>query len=245
MLGTRAFLENRRGRLQQALEFERTSIRLTYIHRVPRDVAISHHQLALYLQRAGSDPAAARAHLLAAALVFQLTGMTHNLAVTSGVLAMHLRQHADRDGLPGTLDEVIRVAEQTEGVHLDQLIAALQLDRQAAADALAEILRVAADTSPGQDPAIQQQLQQWEPVIAATAAAVGGDSGAATQLAPLLDQMAQQEDWRELAGVLRRIIGGERDDGLLQGLDPVDTAITSQVLARLAQPPDTSPREDS
>ena len=245
VLGTRAFLENRRGRLQQALEFERTSIRLTYIHRVPRDVAISHHQLALYLQRAGSDPAAARAHLLAAALVFQLTGMTHNLAVTSGVLAMHLRQHADRDGLPGTLDEVIRVAEQTEGVHLDQLIAALQLDRQAAADALAEILRVAADTSPGQDPAIQQQLQQWEPVIAATAAAVGGDSGAATQLAPLLDQMAQQEDWRELAGVLRRIIGGERDDGLLQGLDPVDTAITSQVLARLAQPPDTSPREDS
>ena len=76
---------------------------------------------------------------------------------------MELRRDADREDLPGTVDEVIRVAEQTEGVHLDRLITALQPDRQAVADALAEILRAAADTDPGQDPAIQDQLQQWEP----------------------------------------------------------------------------------
>ena len=105
---------------------------------------------------------------------------------------MELRQDADREDLPGTIDEVVRVAEQTEGVHLDRLITALQPDRQAAAGALAEILRAAAETGPGQDPAIQDHLQRWEPVIAATVAAAGGDSGAAAQLAPVLDQLAQR-----------------------------------------------------
>ena len=136
------------------------------------------------------------------------------------------------------------MAEQTEGVHLDRLITALQPDRQAVADALAEILRTAADTDPGQDPAIQDHLQQWEPVIAATVAAAGGDSDAAAQLTPVLDQLAQDQDWAALAAVLRRIIGGDRDASLLEGLDPVDTAITGQVLARLAQPPDTPAQED-
>ena len=244
VLGTRAVLENRRGRPQQALELEQTAIRLAYVRPEPRDIAISHHQLANYLQTTGADPAAARAHRLAAALLFQLSGMTHELGVVSRVLATDLRRDADREDLPTTIDEVIRVAEQTEGVHLDRLITALQPDRQAVAAALAEILRTAADTSPGQDPAIQDQLQQWEPVIAATVAAAGGDSDAAAQLAPVLDQLAQDQNWAALAAVLRRIIGGDRDDSLLQGLDPIDTAITGQVLARLAQPPDTPAQED-
>jgi hypothetical protein len=33
-----------------------------------------------------------------------------------------------------------------------------------------------------------------------------------------------------LAGVLRRILGGERGEELLDGLDPVDTAIVREVL---------------
>jgi hypothetical protein len=33
--------------------------------------------------------------------------------------------------------------------------------------------------------------------------------------------------------VLRRILDGESGDGLLDGLDPIDTAIASQVLSRL------------
>ena len=136
------------------------------------------------------------------------------------------------------------MAEQTEGVHLDRLITALQPDRQAVADTLAEILRTAADTDPGQDPAIQDHLQRWEPVIAATVAAAGGDSDAAAQLTPVLDQLAQDQDWAALAAVLRRIIGGDRDASLLEGLDPIDTAITGQVLARLAQPPDAPAQED-
>ena len=244
VLSTRAVLEKRRKRPQQALELERTAIRLAYVRPEPQDIAISHQQLAGYLQMAGADPAAGRAHLLAAALLYQLSGMTHELGGTSRVLARELRQEADRKELPGTLDEVIRVAEQTEGVHLDRLLTALQPDRRAVAAALAEILRAAADTDPGQDSAIQDQLQQWEPVIAATVAAAGGDSDAVAQLAPVLDQLAQDQDWAALAAVLRRIIGGDRDASLLPGLDPVGTAITGQVLAQLAQPPDAPAHED-
>jgi hypothetical protein len=244
VLGTRALLEATRKRPQQALELERTAIRLAYVRPEPRAIAISHHQLAHFLQAAGADPAPARAHRLAAALLFQLSGMTYELGAASQALATELRQDVGRGGMPGTIDEVIRAAEQTEGVHLDRLITTLQPDRQAVADALAEILRAAADTSPGQDPAIQDHLQQWEPYIAATVAAAGGDSDAAAQLAPVLDQLAQTSDWAALAAVLRRIIGGDRDDSLLEGLDPVDTAIVGQVLARLAQPPETPAQEN-
>lgn len=238
VLTSRAFLEYRRGRPQQALELQRTAIRLAYAQPEPQDIAISHQQLANYLQRTGADRAAARAHRLASALLYQLTGMTHELGNISWALAMQLGRDADREELPGTVDEVIRVAEQTEGVHLDQLITALQPDRQAAADALAEILRTAADTDPGQDPAIQDHLQQWEPYIADTVAAAGGDSDAAAEFTPTLDELARNPDWVALAAVLRRIIGGERGDGLLDGLDPIDTAIATEILARLAQPPD-------
>ena len=43
--------------------------------------------------------------------------------------------------------------------------------------------------------------------------------------------------------MLRRIIGGDRDASLLPGLDPVRTAVTGQVLAQLAQPPDAPAHE--
>ena len=182
--------------------------------------------------------------MLAAALLFQLTSMTHDLGLTSNELATELRRDADRGDLPGTVEEVIRVAQQTEGVHLDRLLTTLQPDRQAVADALARILRTAADTSPGQDPAIQDHLQMLELFIVATVAAASGHSDAAAQFTPVLDLLAQEQDWAALVAVLRRIIGGNRDASLLQGLNPTDTEIVSQVLARLAQPPDAPAQED-
>ena len=241
VLSARADLESRRGNLAAALAFQQTAIRYSYARPEPRDIATHHHNLANYLGETGSDPPGQRAHRLAAALISQLTGMTHNLADTVRVLAGELRQ--DTGGhLPGTLGEVIESAEQTEGVRLGQLITALQPDTQAAEAALAQILATAASTDPDRD-AIQDLLQQWEPVIALTAAAAAGDPQAAAQLTPLLDQLAQDEDWAALAGVLRRIAGGEHGQDLLGGLDPVDTAIAAEVLTRLAQDPAASGEE--
>jgi hypothetical protein len=41
-------------------------------------------------------------------------------------------------------------------------------------------------------------------------------------------------DWAALVAVLRRILAGERDESLLDGLDPIDTAIAGETLTRLA-----------
>ena len=113
----------------------------------------------------------------------------------------------------------------------------MQPDPVAAPGALTQILRAAADTEPEQGHAIDDLLQQWEPVIAATAAAAAGDAGAAAAVAPVLDELAGERDWAALPGVLRGIIGGDRGDSLLEGLDQVDTSIAGQVLARLSPPP--------
>jgi hypothetical protein len=56
----------------------------------PRDIAISHHNLAIYLGKLGGDRAGQRAHLLAAALIRLLSGMAHDLARTVRVLAAEL-----------------------------------------------------------------------------------------------------------------------------------------------------------
>ena len=148
VLGTRADLEHTSGRPGVAVDLERTAIRLHYARLDPRAIAINHHNLAAHLWEADGDRAGQRAHRLAAALIWRLVGMAHNLAAAQGELADELRTDAGAD-LPATLAEVIEVAERTDGVRLGDLIAALQPDRQAAAAALAEILRAAASPPAG------------------------------------------------------------------------------------------------
>jgi len=239
---TRAGLEDVLGNAESALSLQKTAIRFGYAKPEPRVIAIRHRNLANYLQAAGSAPASQRAHRLAATLIYRLTGMTHDLAQECEALALDLRQAPGLEHLPATVDQVIAVAEQTEGVHLGELIDDLTSDRQAAAVALTQILDTAASMPSGQDVAIQQLLQQWEPVIALTVAAAGGDTGAAVQLTPLLDKLAQAKNGAALGAVLRRILGGERRENLLNGLDPVATAFVGEIIARLTLP-DTRDRQ--
>jgi hypothetical protein len=60
-------------------------------------------------------------------------------------------------------------------------------------------------------------VDQRAPVIDAVAAAAGGDAQAAAGLAPLLAELEQTSNWVALAGVLRRILQGERGQQLLAG----------------------------
>jgi tetratricopeptide (TPR) repeat protein len=144
VLSNRASLEQASGRPGVAADLERTALRLSYARPDPRDIATSHHNLALYLRETGADRAGQRAHRLAAALLNQLTGMTHDLAGTQRALAADLRADAGTD-LPATLGDVIQVADRTDGVRLGELLTALQPDPQAAGQALAELLSAAAD----------------------------------------------------------------------------------------------------
>jgi hypothetical protein len=86
--------------------------------------------------------------------------------------------------------------------------------------------------------AIARVRQQWNDVIRAVVAACEGNAQAAAQLAPFLDEMSQQDDWRKLVAVLRRILAGERDPmTLFPGLDDTDVVIVGDVLRGLAGSP--------
>jgi CHAT domain len=142
VLGTRASLEAALGHRDAAADLERTALRLSYASPDPHDIAGSHHNLASYL--GAGDRAGRRAHRLAASLLRQLTGMTHNRANAVRSLATELREDPADAGLPATVAVVIEVAEQTEGVRLGELLDTLEPDRQVVEGALADILRDAA-----------------------------------------------------------------------------------------------------
>jgi NACHT domain len=130
--------------------------------------------------------------------------------------------------------------EQT--VPLDRLITALAADSRTGY-ALSQELGKAATIRSGQDP-LRQGLRAWEPVIAATVASSGGDRDAVADLVPLLNVLAQDQNWAALDGVLRRILNGDLDHGLLEGLDVIDTAIAGEVLTRLTRHKHSHPQDD-
>jgi len=80
-------------------------------------------------------------------------------------------------------------------------------------------------------PVHEQHVQRWKPVIADMIATSNGDRVATERLHPFLDEMGKNPNWAQLVAVLRRILDGERDTGLLDGLDAIDAAIVRQALA--------------
>jgi hypothetical protein len=142
----------------------------------------------------------------------------------------------DGGGLPSTVAEVVTAAERTEGVRLGALLAALQPDPRTVEDALAGILAAATELPPDDSaPDPTRYLRGWEPVIAAVAAACLPGRQAPPDLLEFLDERAGTPDWAALAAVLHRILAGERAESLLDRLDPIDTAIARETLARIAQ----------
>ncbi len=75
-------------------------------------------------------------------------------------------------------------------------------------------------------------------MIAAIAAVCQAGREPSAELAEFLAEAAKQPTWEALVTVLRRILGGERDEtALLADLDPIHTAIARQTLNRLEQQP--------
>ncbi|HET9258295.1 MAG TPA: hypothetical protein VFO16_24280 [Pseudonocardiaceae bacterium] len=188
--GARTNLEVNRGHYRDAADLQRTALRLTYTRLDPRNISVSHYNLATYLSCIRADPGEQRAHRLAAALLDHLAGDTHSLNITLRALARELRSDADRPGAPvppTTVPDVIRLVDAGEGVHFGQLVAALCLDPGTANHALAKLLATAA-TLP--DDRIDRVLAEWDPLITAiaTAAANGhtppSSSASSTSSAP-------------------------------------------------------------
>lgn len=236
----RADLENKRDHPQDAVDLQRTSLRLRYVRPDPREISAAHHELADYLSRTSDKPAEQRAHRLAASLLNHLTGDTHKLTRTLGVLADELRSDTsgpDAPVLPTTLPETTCLVDSGEGVRFGNLVLTLCPGPGTAAHALADLLATAAASSDQQaDNAttvgIDSLLAAWEPIITAVGhAATNGDTP--LQLTDLLDDIATT-DWVALVVVLRRVLAGDRGRELLAGLDNLGTAILTATLDRLS-----------
>ncbi|MGQ0776735.1 MAG: hypothetical protein ACT4NY_20325 [Pseudonocardiales bacterium] len=174
--GARADLAAKLGNPQDAVDLQRTALRLWYVHPDPRDISTAHHNLANYLSHASANPAEHCAHRLTAALLNHLTGDTSELTKTlsaltktlaaltktqsalikaPGVLVGELRGDSSGPGapvppttpmLPTTLAEVTDLVDAGDGVHFGKLVVALCPDRATAEDALADLLATV-DTS--------------------------------------------------------------------------------------------------
>ena len=239
VLSQRATLEADLGHRQAAADLERSALRLFYTQPDSRGIAASHYNLANCLVALGDDPVSQRAHRLAAALIYRLAGMSRDFADAAQALATEMRAAGDDQTLPSTVAEVTAAAALTEGVRLDALLAALQPDPHAVEEALAEILHAANELPPEDDePDIAAYLHQWEPLIAAIVASSQPGQEAPPELLQVLDEYAERPDWAALTAALRRILAGERDPSLLDGLDPIDRAIAEETLSRVTQEAD-------
>ncbi|MEU0557443.1 AAA family ATPase [Dactylosporangium sp. NPDC006015] len=141
-LGARAGLADERGHLDEAIGLEHAALRLTYTHPDAAALAVSHHNLAGHLRGAGVDPAGQLAHHLAAAVISQLTGQTHQLTDAVRTLARQLRELPDT-AVPATLADLTATVEQVEGVRFADLVTALAGDPDTAQHALHTVLHTA------------------------------------------------------------------------------------------------------
>lgn len=130
--GARADLEDKRDHPRNAVELQRTSLHLRYLHPDPQEIATAHQHFADYLSRAGGNPAAQRAHRLAGALLNHVTGNTREVA--------RALRGLDGAALPATLPEVIRLVDADNGICFGNLIAALCPDLASAEQVLTDLL---------------------------------------------------------------------------------------------------------
>jgi tetratricopeptide (TPR) repeat protein len=137
VLSIRADLEEARGRPDTAADLERASLRLRYAEDLgPDTIAACHRRLGYVLSVADGDKDEAAAHSIAGLLILRLIQKGTD-PVSLAQAAALARQDADRRGhVPWTVAEVVQVADRVDGVRLGELLATLEPDQQALAEAL-------------------------------------------------------------------------------------------------------------
>jgi hypothetical protein len=177
-----------------AARFEQTALRYKYQAGSPGDCAISHNNLASYLERAGAAPEAALAHQLAAGAIFLQTGSGYLSQMISNLALSPL------PAAPPRFAAIIEAVEQIEGVRFGALYAALPArlpDGEAAIAALWQMVqeekakREAADAKHEQ---VKQGLAGLPPSILAAF-----EAGDAAQFKAALEQLAPDEQQAVMA----------------------------------------------
>jgi tetratricopeptide (TPR) repeat protein len=231
VLSSRAFLENERGHLAEAVALEKSALRLKYIGFEPEAIYGSHNNLAQHLAHSGADPAGRLAHRLASVMICQLTGLESRPGASLRALASDLYTN-ESFTLPESVAELAEAVQQVEGVRFAALIATFAPHPDTAETALAAIVA-----------AVNDLRNFYVPVIV-LAAAIRGDQQAAEDVDQFIGKLAISDGRGALADVWRRVLAGERDpDALQAGLNPADTVIAQATLAGV--PTTTNPPDDA
>ncbi|MFD0315700.1 CHAT domain-containing protein [Streptomyces flavalbus] len=236
VFGALATVEDARGRGTAALARGRDCLRYAYRAGVPATIAVSHANFGTYLHSHAGDASGAAAHHLAGALLGALTG-GRTVDALGGVVA-DLREFGAAAELPGTPRELCARVAAVPGVALDRLLERLAPGQDRLAALLAELTRTAraeADTgSRGGALAAAAWGIVWEPALAALVSAARGNTAARVKLRQHLDRYeAMAPAFTPLAGVVRRLLDGERDAGVAAGLGPLDAPVAARALAAL------------
>jgi hypothetical protein len=151
------------------VRFVRSALRKTYTRTIPVAIADAHYRLARYLGAVGGPPEEQQAHWLAAALLHRLSGEDRALGdlmffEPRGLrVGLGPRRQPDTAGPPPrSLADLIDTAEQTSGVHLAELIAAIEPDEQAVIRGLTAILDSVAHQGPAAASLRAQDRQLFE-----------------------------------------------------------------------------------
>ncbi len=235
-LCAQADVADKQGFGPQAVVLERRALRYKYLRPGPREVAVSHYNLANYLDRGGGE-GASLGHRLASTMLSLLTG--HGDYPSD--VAVVARQLASGVSAPASFDELCLAVEVVDGVQFRALVEALGGD---GTHVLATVIDDARQLPV--EALYAFEIAGWEPTLALLVAASSGNTYARAHLDAELARRSEQPDWRSLAERLSRVSDGERDPSLLgEGLDPIDTTIVSRALAALAGEvePDPAPED--
>ena len=238
-LSALAEVEDEAGRGQVAIDLQSDALRYKYLVGEVATIAISHNSLGNYLARYAADPRRALAHHLASALLRALTG--HDGADHSAYsAAIDLALLSEGTSTPATIGDLCDIVGQVPGVRLDSLLGHLTSEPEAAQrvlDGLFTQVRaaVAEVEAMSAEAGLARHLAAWDPVIAGIIAAAHGNGQAKAAVEQHLAERQDSADWGKLAAVLGAIVHGERGEGLLEGLDEIDTAITRRALAALSE----------
>jgi tetratricopeptide (TPR) repeat protein len=219
------------GNLERAVAQETNALQIKYRGSDPEAIAVSHYNLANYLQ-AGQESRAVWAHRLAAAIIRYQTE-SPRLTTSLQSIGRLVGQQAEA-AAPLSFNDVCLVVDSLPEVRFAELFATLPDRVDSGQAAVDEIMRLTADV---RDSAIQESVAAWEPIISALVAARQPDAGeAAALLEDALTELGKHHAWQELVAVLRQIQAGPDDysSRAVDSLDPVSASIAGRARAALA-----------
>lgn len=221
VLSALADLEGELGNPAAAVGFEEVALRYKYQAEEPEACAISHHNLANYLEKGEAEAEAVLAHRLAAGAI--------RIQISSGLLGttLHNLAHSPLPPEPPTFDEVVAQVEEIDGVRFGELFERLPRKAPDGDAAIAEVWRLVGEMRAE----MQAGRERAEAALAAAPAAVREaiEAGDFEALNAAMKRLPEEEEARVAqslgeAGVLRAAPAarsGPDMDQLLRNFDPL------------------------